>query len=87
MSHWRGYSNYKITTWEASGIATNPGALNISNWKPHRLDNNSTIKAGMTAYMDITVATSNALASAGTITLNFGSVNLSTPVYAGHSTL
>jgi hypothetical protein len=57
MSHWRGYSNYKITTWTANGVSTNPGALNITEWKPHSGYDRDAIKSGMTMYMNITVGT------------------------------
>lgn len=76
MSHWRGYSNYKITTWTANGVSTNPGALKITEWKPHSGYSRDAIKSGMTMYMNITVETTYELTSGGTITLTFTNVDL-----------
>jgi len=71
MSHWRGYSNYKITTWTANGISTNPGALTITDWNPHSGYSRTAVKTGMIMYMNITVGTNYALTNGGTITLTF----------------
>lgn len=71
ITHWRGWSTYKITTWSGTGVDTAPGTLTISSWTTHSSYSASEIVNGLTLYTDITVSGAHAIPSGGRFTLTF----------------